>query len=125
MRRLWILSCTLLALAGCSISRVYVGAPLPGSPLTIEPGRTRIEEILDSIGAPNQILRGPRGEIFVYRYLRRDSRTFAIEEPVITNFEIFAYSVIKEREDRLVVLFDTEGIVLSWGRLDATDALDP
>ena len=81
-------------------------------------------EVLSQLGAPNRIVRGPSGEVFIYRFLRRNSDTFLIEEPVITDIQLFSYSVTQEREDRLVVLFDETGTVLSFGERRGTPDLD-
>ena len=126
--RHWIRSLALalawLPVAGCAITRTYIGAPIPADPNTIIAGVTRMDQVLSELGAPNRIVRGPSGEIFIYRFMRRNSDTFTVEEPVITDIEIFSYSVIEEREDRLVVLFDGTGTVLSFGVRRGTPELD-
>lgn len=110
-----------LVLGGCSIGRVYRGSPIQGDPATdIRPGVTDRAAVLSVFGAPDRIVSRPSGEVFIYRFVRQNSRRFKIEEPVITNFEIFSYSVVEEREDRLVVLFDPEGTVETYGFLEGT-----
>jgi hypothetical protein len=118
-------SILMLALGGCAIGRVYRGSPIQGDPETdIRPGITDRAEILSVFGAPDRIVSRPAGEVFIYRFTRENSRSFTIEEPVITNFKLFSYSVVEEREDRLVVLFEPGGTVESYGYLKGTQAFE-
>jgi hypothetical protein len=115
----------LLTSSGCAITRVQIGSPLRAEPAEwIEPEVTDMATVLDRFGAPNRILRHAQGDVFVYHFVRRNSDSLKLEEPIITNTEIFSYSVVKQREDRLVVLFDPEGIVESYGYLQGTAELD-
>jgi hypothetical protein len=114
-----------LGLAACTITRDYIGSPLRADPAQeIHPGSTEIADVLRVFGPPDRILRHTTGEVFVYRFQRRNSETLVIEEPVITNFEIFSYSRTREKEDRLVVLFDRDGHVRSFGFVRGTAELD-
>ncbi|MFQ5513366.1 MAG: hypothetical protein ACE5FG_02925 [Myxococcota bacterium] len=113
------------ALGACSISQLYVGSPLLEEPdHTLQPGVTTMGQVLTRLGAPDRILRSSTGDVFVNRYLRRNSKTLTLEEPVITNLEIFTYSIIREKEDRLVVLFDAAGRVEGFGLARGTPELD-
>jgi hypothetical protein len=112
-------------LAGCTMIREYVGTPLRADPAQeISPGTTDMAAVLDVFGPPDRILRHTAGDVFVYRFRRRNSDTFVIEEPVITNLELFSYSRTREKEDRLVVLFEADGRVRSFGYLRGTAELD-
>jgi outer membrane protein assembly factor BamE (lipoprotein component of BamABCDE complex) len=114
-----------LALTACTITRDYIGSPLRADPaVEIHPGSTDMADVLRTFGAPDRILRHAAGDVFVYRYRRSNTEVLAIEEPVITNTEIFTYSRTREKEDRLVVLFDREGRVRSFGYLHGTAELD-
>ena len=114
-----------LALAACTMTREYVGTPLRADPeLVIQPGVTDMAEILHAFGPPERILRHATGDVFVYRFRRRNSETLVIEEPVVTNFEIFSYSRTREKEDRLIVLFDAESRVRAFGYQQGTAELD-
>jgi len=114
-----------LVLSGCAITRVYRGSPIQGDPAAeIRPGVTDRADVLRVFGAPDRIVSRPVGEVFIYRFIRENSESFTIEEPVITNLEIFSYSVVEEREDRLVILFDPAGTVESFGYLNGTRAFD-
>jgi outer membrane protein assembly factor BamE (lipoprotein component of BamABCDE complex) len=114
-----------LLLAGCTITRVYVGTPLRADPdLEIQPGVTSMQEVLTVFGPPQRILRHSAGDVFVYSFRRENSETLVIEEPVITDLELFTYSRTREKEDRLVVLFDGEGRVRSFGYQHGTAELD-
>jgi hypothetical protein len=115
----------LLVLAGCTVIREYVGTPLRADPARqIRPGVTDMAEVLHVFGPPDRILRHTAGDVFVYRFRRLNSETFVIEEPVITNFELFSYSRTREKEDRLVVLFEVDGRVRSFGHLRGTADLE-
>lgn len=115
----------LLAASACTIVRVYVGAPLSAAPDGgIVLGQTTRGEVLALYGAPARIFRHAAGDVFVYTYTRRNSASLDIEEPVITNLQIFSYTRVQEREDRLVVIFDESGRVDSFGRFESTPALD-
>lgn len=107
--------CASLALSGCQIIKVSVGSQLRTDPKIIQIGQSTMGDVLATFGAPERIQRQSRGDVFIYRYLRRDTRTLTIEEPVITNVELYTYTRIREDSDRLVVLFDDDGIVTAYG----------
>jgi hypothetical protein len=109
------LLCATLGLAGCQIIKLSVGSQLKTDPKTIKVGESTMSEVLTAFGAPERIQRQSRGDVFIYRYLRRDTRTFTLEEPVVTNLELYTYTRIREDADRLVVLFDDKGIVTGYG----------
>jgi len=114
-----------LLLCGCTIIREYVGTPLRADPAReIQPGITGMADVLAVFGPPDRILRHSAGDVFVYRFRRKNSETFVLEEPVITEFEFFRYSRTREKEDRLVVLFETDGRVQSFGYLRGTSEFD-
>lgn len=119
---IWIVAA---ALTGCAISRVYRGSPIQGDPeADIAPGSTDRAEILRVFGAPDRIFGRRAGDVFIYRFIRKNSKSLTLEEPVITNFEIFSYTVTEEKEDRLVILFDSRGKVESYGYLRGTQDLE-
>lgn len=109
-----------LPLAACAIQRSSTGSPLRADPAQIVAGESDRAGVLELFGAPDQILRSARGDVFVYRFVRRNSDTFTLEEPVFTNLLIFSYSRVREKEDRLVVVFDADGRVESYGVLRGT-----
>ena len=109
------LLCAALCLAGCQIIKLSVGSQLRADPASIKVGESTMAEVLASFGAPERIQRQSRGDVFVYRYLRRDTRTLTLEEPVVTNLELYTYTRIREDSDRLVVLFNDQGIVTGYG----------
>ena len=104
-----------LALASCTIVHVYKGARLRADPSQIVAGQTTMGDVLQLFGAPTNIQRRPGGDVFVYTYLRRDVRELEIEEGFVTNIEILTYTTINEKSDRLVVLFDRDGVVVERG----------
>jgi hypothetical protein len=113
------------ALAGCIIGRVYRGSPVQGDPeIEIRAGVTDRADVLRVFGAPDRIVSRPEGDVFIYRFVRENSKQLLIEEPVITNLTIFSYSVSETKEDRLVILFDSEGKAETYGYLKGTQDFD-
>jgi hypothetical protein len=121
--------CALLALlgmllSGCEVVRVYQGSQLTADPYEwINSGQTTKADVLRVFGPPDLIQRQLDGDVFTYAYLRKDTRTFTIEEPVITDLEFLSYTRIDEKTDRLVVLFDRAGIVSAFGYRRSTEEL--
>ena len=114
-----------LWLTGCIISREYVGSPLRADPASeIHAGVTGMADVLLVFGPPERILRHAAGDVFVYRFRRRNAESLVIEEPVITNFQLFSYTRVRDKEDRLVVLFERDGHVRSFGYVRGTTELD-
>jgi outer membrane protein assembly factor BamE (lipoprotein component of BamABCDE complex) len=114
----------LIFLWGCSIGRVYIGSEIRDDPKEkIKTGSTTKSEILETFGPPDRIQKQYDGDIFVYAYLRKNSSKFTIEEPYITNLTLFQYSRIQQKKDSLVILFDKEGIVKSYGYQKGTPEL--
>lgn len=112
--------------SGCTIGRVYVGSELKDNPAEkVTPGQTTKSQILERFGAPDLIQRQHDGDVFIYAYIRRNYSKLAIQEPIITNLLIFSYSNIQEKKDNLVILFDREGTVKSFGFQRRTDELTP
>ncbi len=120
----FILLSILVFLWGCSIGRVYIGSEIRHDPKEkIKTGSTTKSEILETFGPPDRIQKQYDGDIFVYAYLRKNSSKFTIEEPYITNLTLFQYSRIQQKKDSLVILFDKEGIVKSYGYQKGTPEL--
>jgi outer membrane protein assembly factor BamE (lipoprotein component of BamABCDE complex) len=115
-----------LALAsGCTIQRAYLGnevRELPEGSAVV--GQTTKREILELLGPPDKIQRQYEGDVFVYAYVRRNSSSLTIEEPVITNLTIFSYQKSQEKSDRMVVLFDRGGVLVGFGFRRGTDQLE-
>ncbi|MGD9577244.1 MAG: hypothetical protein AB7Y74_03205 [Syntrophorhabdus sp.] len=110
--------------SGCSIGRVYVGSELKYNPTDkIVPGQTTKSQVLENFGAPDLIQRQHDGDVFIYTYIRRNYSKLSIQEPIITNLLLFSYSNIQEKKDNLVILFDREGAVKSFGFQRRTDEL--
>ncbi len=113
-------------LIGCSIGRVYVGSEIREDPNDkIRIGRTTKGEVLQIFGPPERIQRQFDGDVFVYAYLRKNSTKFTLEEPYLTNFTLFQYTKIQQKKDILVILFDQEGVVKSFGYQRGTSELTP
>jgi hypothetical protein len=114
------------AAGGCTLRRDYLGSPvrLDGTQAIVA-GLTTKGEVLSQLGPPDGIVRQFDGDIFVYRYVRRNTATFRIEEPVFTNLEIFSWTRSEQRHDSIVVLFDEEGIVQQVGAAEGTEEMRP
>jgi len=120
-----ILALALAVESACTIERTYVGNELNAVPDgRIVVGKTDKGEILEVFGPPDRILRQYDGDVFVYAYIRRNSTTFEIEDPTITNLMIFTYHKSQEKSDRLVVFFDREGLVSGIGFRRGTEQLE-
>jgi outer membrane protein assembly factor BamE (lipoprotein component of BamABCDE complex) len=110
------LASSLIALAGCTIGRVYQGTALPDDPAAaLVRGRTTKSEALHVLGPPSRIHHQTDGDIFSYTYDRTNYKSFAISEPVITHFTLFSWSRQDGRRDKLVLFFDRAGILEEWG----------
>jgi outer membrane protein assembly factor BamE (lipoprotein component of BamABCDE complex) len=114
----------LLVCAGCTVVRVTVGSPLrDDAAQRLVANETTKAQVLASFGPPDVIVRQLDGDVFIYRYVRRNTSTFTLEEPVITNFTFFTYTRSNERDDRLSILFDERGVVRSFGLRRGTEEL--
>ena len=104
------------ALGGCTITRVDRGVQIRAEPAEhLVVGRTTKADVLRVFGPPTGVARQYDGDLFVYRFMRRHGEEFQLEEPVVTNVEVFTWSRTREREDRLVILFDRDGVVREHG----------
>jgi hypothetical protein len=123
-RRVCTSALALLLFGACTIERVSVGSPIAGEPAEwLVAGRTTKPEVLARYGPPDLIARQLDGDLFVWRYLRRNTATFTLEEPVITNLMLFEYTRSDEKDDRLTVLFDAQGVVKAFGLRRGTPEL--
>ena len=115
-----------LLAGGCMIGRRYVGSEIRADANEqIEIGRTTRADVLETFGPPDRIVRQRDGDVFVYRYQQRNESQLTIEEPVITNFEIFSYEKTQEKRDVLMVFFDREGVVTAFGYRAGREELEP
>lgn len=113
-------------LSGCTIGRFYIGNEIP----TVRdgqfvPGTTTKAEILRDIGPPDRLVRQYDGDVFVYSHQRRNLSKLELQEPIITHYSIFTWEKLDEKSDRLVVMFDRAGVLVSIGYLRGTEALEP
>jgi outer membrane protein assembly factor BamE (lipoprotein component of BamABCDE complex) len=116
----------IITICGCTIGRVYRGSELRGDPRErIVIGTTKKAEILRIFGPPDWIQKQFDGDIFVYAYLRKNSSTLTLEEPVFTNITFFTYRRIQEKRDSLVILFGKDGVVKDYGHYRGTTELKP
>jgi len=107
--------------AACSIVRSTRGSPLRAVPAEhLVLGETTKADVLRIFGPPTGIVRQFDGALFVYSRAKRHKDTLRLEEPVFTGIEVFSYTRSDTREDRLVVQFDAEGVVRSFGYAEGT-----
>jgi len=115
-----------ILLSSCTIGRVYMGSEIRGEPREkIVVGSTTKSDILEIYGPPDRVQRQYDGDLFIYAYLRKNSSTLTLEEPVVTNLTFFTYTRIQEKKDSLVILFDGEGLVKNYGFYRGTKELTP
>ncbi len=111
---------------GCVIGRLYVGSDIKDDfQDKIAVGITTKSEILKIYGPPDTVRRQYDGDVFIYRYVRRNSSSLNIIEPVFTRLTIFSYSRLQQKDDSLVILFDKDGAVKSYGFHQGTSELTP
>lgn len=110
--------------AGCTIRRATLGSPVRIEEASaLVAGEATKAEVLARLGPPDGIVRQFDGDIFVYRRVRRNTATFRISEPVVTNLEIFEWTRSEQRHDSIVILFDPDGMVKQVGAARGTDEM--
>jgi hypothetical protein len=121
-------ACLLLlaALPGCTIGRWYVGSPLLADPRQVlVVGETPKAEVLTKLGPPDRILRQKSGDVFVYHHDQRNSSELEIREPLITRFTLFQWEKVQDKSDRLMIFFDSKGLVSAFGYREGREELEP
>jgi len=112
--------------SGCVIGRVYLGSEIPTdlqNKITV--GATTKSDVLRICGPPDNVRRQYDGDVFIYRYFRRNSSVLNIIEPVFTRLTIFSYSRVQQKADSLVILFDKDGVVKNFGYHEGTSEITP
>jgi hypothetical protein len=116
----------LVLASGCILVRTYSGNVLPpGIETKLETGRSTKAEVLRDLGPPDRLVRQYDGDVFVYAYVRRNENSIELSEPVFTQALLFSYTKTQEKSDRLVVMFDRNGIVTGVGFRRGTEQLEP
>ncbi|HBP17252.1 MAG TPA: hypothetical protein DEA08_05565 [Planctomycetes bacterium] len=101
----------LLAQAGCTIGREYVGGQLGEQQLEQLATLHTKAEVLEVLGPPNDMGLQLRESVFLYRVQRE-----AAENLNLSFFRAsFDYQQIDRRTDRLIVFFDKGGRVTRYG----------
>jgi hypothetical protein len=110
------LAAAAVALGACTITRVDRGAQIRVEPAEfLVAGRTTKADVLRIFGPPAGVARQHDGDLFLYRFVRRHGEELQLEEPVFTGMDVFTWTRSREREDRLVILFDEHGVVREHG----------
>ena len=122
--RAW-LAAMVIALCGCTLIRTYSGNELPPQiEQQIALGRSTKADVLHDLGPPDRLVRQYEGDVFVYAFIRRNESSLELTEPVFTHMTFFSYTKTQERSDRMVVLFDRNGIVTGVGFKRGTEQLE-
>jgi outer membrane protein assembly factor BamE (lipoprotein component of BamABCDE complex) len=102
--------------SGCTIGRVYIGSEFTEDQQgKIVTGATTKSDILTMYGPPDTVRRQYDGDVFLYRYLRRNSSALDLTEPVVTRLTVFSFSRLQQKDDSLMILFDKDGVVKAHG----------
>jgi outer membrane protein assembly factor BamE (lipoprotein component of BamABCDE complex) len=115
-----------IPVCSCTIGRIYRGSEIredPGKRVVI--GTTTKGEILSIFGPPDWVQKQFDGDIFIYAYMRKNSSTLALEDPVFTSMTFFTFNRVQEKRDSLVILFDKDGVVKNYGYYKGTGELTP
>jgi outer membrane protein assembly factor BamE (lipoprotein component of BamABCDE complex) len=114
----WAVAMALLC-TGCTIGRVYRGAPLRGDPTLLVEGKSTKSDVLRLLGPPERITHQTDGDAFVYAYDRQNFSSITIQEP-FTGQLVLKYNRLHHNRDLLVVLFDFGGTVRAVARESQT-----
>jgi len=115
----------LVLASACTLVRTYSGNELPPAiDAQIEAGRSTKADVLRDLGPPDRLVRQYDGDVFVYAYIRRNADTLELSEPVFTGLTLFSYTRTQEKSDRMVVLFDRNGVVTGVGFRRGTEQLE-
>jgi outer membrane protein assembly factor BamE (lipoprotein component of BamABCDE complex) len=115
-----------IPVCSCTIGRIYRGSEIredPGKRIVI--GTTTKGEILNIFGPPDWIQKQFDGDIFIYAYMRKNSSTLSLEDPVFTSMTFFTFNRVQEKRDSLVILFNKDGVVKNYGYYAGTRELEP
>ncbi|MCX8072254.1 MAG: hypothetical protein N3C12_07375 [Candidatus Binatia bacterium] len=106
-----------LLASGCTVARTYQDSPLRGNAANIVPGKSTRSDVLREFGPPTQIFHQTNGDAFVYTYARLNYSAFRLRDP-ITGTNWFTYTRRFETRDRVLVIFDFDGVVrdIAWDR---------
>lgn len=125
-RILALMALSIITVCSCRIGRVYIGSEIKDDPRErVVIGATTKSEILKIFGPPYRVQKQYDGDIFVYDYFRKNSTRLTLEEPVFTNITFFEFKRIQQKKDSLVILFDKDGVVKSYGYHRGTMELTP
>jgi hypothetical protein len=138
--RLLLLAGVLVLVPGClnvTLAHVTRGNPIDRNRVTkLTPGRSTLADVLSVLGAPIEVHAHPEGRLLIYRHRARNLFEFGIDAGTLTRFydvpQItssllgnikFTLQRVHVDEDRLVVLFDRNHILVGIGFRDRTDKL--
>jgi hypothetical protein len=114
-----------LGLGSCTIGHKTVGNTVRAAPeVELVIGTTTRSEVLRVFGPPDKLIRRPDGDAFLYVQEREESESFRIREPIILRQDLYSWTDSDSRSDRLLILFDETGTVVSYGFRKGTAELD-
>jgi outer membrane protein assembly factor BamE (lipoprotein component of BamABCDE complex) len=145
--RACILACLLGLTPGCvnfTVARVQAGSAINADDVaSLQPGQSSLSDVLTTFGAPIEVHAHPNGRLLVYRCRERETFRFTADTggAALTYVDLsriastllgllkFSLEIGRQREDRLVVLIDADGIVkgfgLHLGRSDSSEEAEP
>ena len=95
-------------LSGCLVSKTSQHAALrPDAVAAIEPGTTTAQEVLDLLGAPNEVVQLGRRSAFRYDH--------SIEKQAGLFLILIALRGVDTQQDRAWIFFDEQGVVSHAG----------
>lgn len=97
--------------SGCTITRLYGGQHLRGDPAQLVQGQSTRSDVLKLLGPPDAIEHQVWGDAFVYNYRQVNSASITIDDPFFTGQTLFSFGRTFDNSDRVIVLFDFEGVV--------------
>lgn len=105
-------------LTGCAHLNSEIGPSLPANP-DIGVGNSTEHDVLEKIGVPTQVSATPSGFVFLYEHndVTENQLGFTLNVPIMKWFK-FIYARSKLTHDAWLLSFDTNQVLLAWGKED-------
>ncbi|GJM22456.1 MAG: hypothetical protein DHS20C15_23710 [Planctomycetota bacterium] len=118
MRRALLFAACFAGLGACAIEHRIAGRALPSASelSALQPGVSTLPDALELLGAPASLRRTFSGDLYVWRRSESHSSRLLL----IPLFAIYENSQGEGGSDRLALLFDTQGVLLSFGLREET-----
>ena len=118
MTRLLLFALCLLLPGACAIEHRVAGRALPSASelSALVPGESTLSQALQWLGAPASLRRTFSGDLYIWRRSESHSSRLLL----VPLFPIYEHSRGEGGSDRLALLFDTQGVLLSIGLREET-----